>query len=348
MPFVAHVLRADSGDAVLLSVDGETLQALFQVLQEPLAGMAGSFMGTDAAAPHALFNLVSSAEVLPEVFAPGIRDAMNEWKAPQDGDAGSRVPYCMRCLKEFGQRRTVVPGSACGFCNCVQSPFGTNELYCPCCGCDATLDLGGACSQCSSQRACTLAQIESWPFCASCTASGRQGYMHNSKPCMRCHFNSRGKPTCNTCGCCDVCSVRTLHACLEALAGRSRVAASQQQTGAKPYLITNSLEVFEASKAKEAELVASCGIDGQRVSREQVTLSSVQLREMLFSAFIGSTCVVTRTFPPREHHQRKMSGWSKRPETPAISWLAGDDADVPSDTGSDDSFMLLRDVRDLR
>jgi len=371
---LAHIWRDTSGDVIFMEVGGDILNALQRLLQKPLgATLQACSAGVTEAPKHPLLLLASS---VPKVCTNFSQDALEQpmpdaldWTTTLHGgipgDHTHAEEYglesqeklhsqdCLRCLKEYGKRRPVLPGSYCEYCNTVWTPgnlcgAGTESpCYCPSCGVEATVDgSAGSCSNCGSQRVCTFGQVLSWPHCARCVADGRiTSQMCGNGRCNKC--GERGLPVCLQCGYCDACSVEGLG---YSPPGAPNAPSITNSTGRLchdprgPFLLTNALEILKASPATIAGLSLSANCPVEFSCREPVSITPDMLREMVLRGLLGSPEVLTHTFPPRgrssrrTHHLRHHSrtgGGNANHDGPSRSMQGGNsDGDPKVDTGS--------------
>mmetsp|Transcript_108851 Transcript_108851/g.303501 ORF Transcript_108851/g.303501 Transcript_108851/m.303501 type:complete len:393 (+) Transcript_108851:60-1238(+) len=334
---LAQLWRDASGNAVFMEAGAEFVSALQCLLKQPLGAVLGACneKGVDESW-HPLLALALSATKIwagshgiEEVGVLGPLD----WSAVLQGGSTCQADYpdvtrmwqqsphkqqhqhqhqqqhwqdCLRCLKEFGQRRLVPPGSYCEYCNAVWTPGAISHsllqnvsCYCPGCGVEAAVDATtGSCSECKSQRVCTFGQVLAWPHCAKCTSTGYDmSCMDEDRVCIEC--GGSGSPTCARCECCDACSLAQLGyappgvpfvACRE---GPSLEALRRR------FLITNRFEVVEACTEKVTKLAAAAGCDVERMSVQPVLVTPERLRKLVLRALLGSAEVLECTFPPR-------------------------------------------------
>ncbi|CAE8681636.1 unnamed protein product, partial [Polarella glacialis] len=219
----------------------------------------------------------------------------------QNGSAGAPPKECLSCLKAHGQKRQVAPNAACSYCSSLYL-HPKLAAYCQHCGQMQAPTSKGCCSNCEypMPNLLTAAAVLQGQFCAKCMSKNNtQRRMGPSRTCGNCRSQRTNIPVCTFCNWCDVCSLDHLGYIVEGLTAPAATAQTAFKDTAK-FMVTNSLEVFEASPVKMVELMTAMvdGFKGIRTCTIQVTPE--KMKQLVLNSLLGSCKVLTDTFPVGE------------------------------------------------
>lgn len=299
-----QLLRDPSGDVLFLEANAEFVDVLVKVFQAPFGSVLSACMsegkqkcGVDNP-KHALLNLALSV--------PRLRDAVFSGKKedaiPSKISFGDLVPvdptkrkpgtpprHCLPCLKINGRVTAFTPGQ-CRHCNFTGLPHFSNVLQ--------------------------------WAFCCKCVS--QNGGIFQLAPNRTCSVCKTGQVrTCTHCDLCDACSLAELGYQIEGVP--ERVAQSAFKESAK-FMVTNTLEVFEASPVKMVELMAGTVDSFKGMRTCTVLVTEDHIKQLLLRSLLGSTQVLSETFA---HCDEKK------------------DHEVASSLGSEGSFDLTCDIAEV-
>eukprot|EP00928_Gymnodinium_smaydae_P051193 TRINITY_DN34713_c0_g1_i1.p1 TRINITY_DN34713_c0_g1~~TRINITY_DN34713_c0_g1_i1.p1 ORF type:complete len:357 (+),score=49.37 TRINITY_DN34713_c0_g1_i1:59-1072(+) len=325
-----QLLRTSSGEVVFLEAPAEFVDLLVKLLHAPLGAVLQSC--ADEVAPGTEHPLLCLSGAIPQLkdtlcikkkneLLPDTLNIEKLLKLPMNKATKDPPTHCLCCLKMHGQVRKVTPNSPCGFCNYI-SPIEskkTAEPKCPKCAVPRDLTKGVFCPSCGYQSPSivTLKLLQDWDHCAKCAASGNGKHeMVRGHPCAQCQEpNCR---TCNNCTWCDACSVLDLGYAFEEATSKTRYLKDFGK-----YMVTNTLEVFEASPVKMLELISRFSDNFKGLKTSTVRVNPDQVKKLVLYSLLGSTTVLTESFKDCE---------------------VSNENELGSDAGTDGSFELAFDL----
>eukprot|EP00419_Tripos_fusus_P090619 CAMPEP_0172841664 /NCGR_PEP_ID=MMETSP1075-20121228/30145_1 /TAXON_ID=2916 /ORGANISM="Ceratium fusus, Strain PA161109" /LENGTH=300 /DNA_ID=CAMNT_0013685669 /DNA_START=40 /DNA_END=939 /DNA_ORIENTATION=+ len=273
-----QLLRAPSGEVIFLESNAEFVDALVWLLQAPLGSVLQSCSGDGVSkkVTHPFFHLTASI--------PRIRDAVFTAKKKDV------IPQALDLAKVLsGQTHSKVDAKPpathadCLYCLKVNAAKRPKQKHVQCPHCCVVVT--------------TFQQVVQWAYCAKCVSQGQGSYyMVNNQVCTQCGVSNAR--TCNSCQWCDACSLTLSGFELPGMpppqAAKACPTGSFKDTA--KFMVTNSLEVFEASPVKMIELVSQVvdGFKGLKTCTAQVTPD--HLKEIALRGLLGSEKVLTDTF----------------------------------------------------
>lgn len=298
-----QLLRAPSGDVVCLETTSEFVDVLISVLRAPMGSVlkaCGGGGSSDDEAQHPLLSLASSlpclrdavfetekAQVLPGKMS--FVDVANGVITLEPPKLQSAAHLCVVCLKNKAKKITYTMGT-CSSC------------------------------QCSTAHWCS-GYILAWQYCAKCAASGASNTMAVGT-CTRC--SSQSVRSCTRCGWCDVCAINELGFCVADMPSKLPTHHTEKKAikDSAKFMVTNKLEVFEASPVKMVELMPGRVDSLSGIKTCTVTVKPAHIKNLVLRSLLGSEAVLTEAFPLGD---------------------GATDFEVGSNTGTNGSVLLLSD-----
>lgn len=272
-----QLLRAPSGDVIFLEGNAEFVDALVRLLQAPLGSVLQSCSGGGKSKQvnHPFFHLTASI--------PRLRDAV--FTAEKE----DVIPPALDLAKVLGGQ--------------VQSKVDAKPFAHKAADCLYCLKTSGKVPaqkhvQCKSCRGSTFPHFQSVveaSFCAKCMSTGcSKQRMVSNRVCTQCGaLNAR---TCCSCQWCDACSLILLGYEVPGMPSQANADPTGSFKDVAKFMVTNSLEVFEASPVKMIELVSQVVDSFKGLKTCSVQVTPDHLKEIAVRGFLGSEKVLTDTF----------------------------------------------------